>query len=98
MIKIKKDELWTLYPNCILDNINDFTGIELKIIGTMLRNCKTKEQFSINRIKTLIGHSSPTINKYCKVLVKKQFLFVCSSYKIPIEFAINWKREDEQDV
>ncbi len=60
-------ENWTRFPNSILDNLIDFTGIETRILNLMIRKnfgySNPNKQFSVNYLAVKLGHSKPAIRK-----------------------------------
>jgi phage replication O-like protein O len=69
-------ENWTRMPNCILDNLEKYSGSELKVLAWMVRQTfgwhKEASAFSIRYIMKWTGLKSDTVQKAITGLVDKK--------------------------
>ncbi len=91
-------ENWTRLPNWIADNLPKIHECELKILIWMVRQNlgwkeKRNERFSISYLKKHTGLSKPTILKYLKTLIKKNFILQHSAgnNNRSAEYSVAWE-------
>lgn len=91
----KPSENWTKFPNCILDHLDQFTPIEFKILGLMVRKNLGFEnpnyEFSIRYISEELASDKNTVSKGLKGLINKGSIFVVGQKNRGTRlFKINW--------
>ncbi|MCP3940250.1 MAG: replication protein [Desulfobacteraceae bacterium] len=89
---------WTKFPNSILDNLLDFSGIETRILALMVRKnigySKPNKQFSINYLALKLGHSKTSIkNGLDKLIAKKTIIQIKTGTRGIRHFDINWQKQ-----
>ncbi len=91
----KPTENWTKFPNCILDNLEEFNPYEFKILGLMVRktlgysdpNC----QFSIRYLVQKLGISKSKVIESLKSLEESETIIVIGTGKRGIKlYNVNW--------
>ncbi len=88
-------ENWTKFPNCILDNLEQFSHVELKILCLMVRKNigydNPNKMFSISYLCKKLGHNRTSVAKSINGLVEKQSIKVLKTGARGIRFFdINW--------
>jgi len=95
-VKITKPvENWTKFPNCILDNIEKYSGNELKILALMVRKnigfSNPNKMFSLTYISDKTGISRPTvITSITSLLEKKSIIEIETGKNKAKRYDINW--------
>jgi len=78
MSVLKPTENWTKFPNCILDNLEDITGNELKVLALMIRKNigyqSPNKKFSQRYIESKINMSRNTVIKSLDSLKEKKLI------------------------
>jgi len=87
---------YTPFPNCILDNLEKYTGSEIKILNLMVRKNlgyqRPNKKFSLNYISRKLNISKPTVISAIDGLLAKDAITIIGITNTKCRlFDINWQ-------
>jgi hypothetical protein len=103
-MKISKPvENWTKFPNCILDNLAQFTANELKVIAFMVRKNlgfqNPNMKYSVRYVSLNTGISKPTTIKAIDGLIEKGSIILVKTDDSGTRFFdINWIEPEVKEI
>jgi hypothetical protein len=98
-------ENWTRYPNAILDNLDQFSGSELKVVSCVVRQNvgfygNPNYRFSVAYVAENTGLSELTASRALRGLAERGTIILLSELG-PVgerQYAVNWEIESDESA